>query len=179
MPLDKEIHFGFIGSAAIVNAAAALGIRLYDEETGTPLTATTLTAPSGWIELDTKPIDTLIEEAYEAIASRLGWSLVMKTANNHYIYNTPKGERETVSFNLHIQFDTNEVGDEDEDITMGLNLSARYYPTVLDGENVHGGLGPTIDIEALMPTIAICKEEIIKRLPAFQDAKIIIRDIFY
>lgn len=182
MPADREIHFGFVGPEAIFTAIEAMGLPVADYN-GTSTTVDALRAETfDDFEIDpdgATDIHRTLREAYEAIAARLGWTLIA-VENDHYtIYDTPFGRRKTSPFSLRLQYDEDEIGDEPEDATLGVNLSSRYFPSVLDVKNAHGTIGSVIDFDALAPEIAICREEIVKRLPVFAEAKVFFREIFY
>lgn len=182
MPAACEIHLGFIGPKAIYDTIDALGLEVLDID-GNPTTTDDLRSNSfDLIEFEAESlikIEDLLDEAYKAVASRMGWTFVGQGHGAHTVYDTPFGRRETSSFSLCLTYDNDEIGDRPEDATIGVNLSSRYFPTVLDIDDEHGGLGTVIDIGSLMPQIDICREEIVKRLPAFGEAKVLIREIFY
>ena len=180
MPADIEIHFGFIGPKAICDAFKALNMDLVDYDERTKITEHNFSENSDF-DYDANDHDQAIKEAYEAIVTRLGWTIkdFKKDYLSTYILDTPYGLRETHPFGMNIQYDTGEIGDEIEDASFGIRLSARYRPCILDIENPHGGLRPTVPLDDLQPVIEICKEEIIKRIPVFKNAKIYIRHIFY
>lgn len=179
MPADREIHFGFIGPAAIYKLIEDLDIpvQTYDED---PTTLKELRqAPFDLFQMDTTRIEPVLDEIYDAITARLGWTKIGQYDQGYPIYQTPFGERITSPCGLCLSYDPDEIGDDPEDATIGIDLSNRYSPCILDIKNPHGTLGSVIDIDTLMPQIAICREEIVKRLPAFADAKVFFREIFY
>jgi hypothetical protein len=179
MPVDREIHFGFIGPAAIYKLVEELDVpvQTYDEA---PTTLKELRqAPFDLFEMDITKIEPVLEEIYDAITARLGWTKTGQNDQGYTIYQTPFGERVASSCWLCLNYDPDEIGDEPEDATIGINLSSRYFPCILDIENPHGTLGNVVDFDALVSQIAICREEIVKRLPAFADAKVFFREIFY
>jgi hypothetical protein len=176
MPSGTEIHLGFIGPDAIDAAAAEMGLTIYDDE-DQPVQAAIIRTDDRYLQLDPNPASAALKEAYEAIADRLGWILVSKGSAGAYHFMTPCGARETRIFSLAIQFDSSEIGDSAEEITLGVNLSARYYPCILDvcKDAQAAGSVQVFDED----TIRICREEIQGRLPAFEKAKVFAREIFY
>lgn len=183
MPADREIHLGFIGPDAIYNAVDALGLQVIEWGGEKPTTTSALRSnPFDLFEFDEnsyKTINVVLREAYQAIAARLGWTFIGTTDDDYMLYDTPYGRRETCGFSICLTYDPDEIGDDPQDATIGIDLSSRYRPTVLDIESAHGVMRSVIEFEDLQPRIAICREEIVKRLPAFAEAKVFIREIFY
>jgi len=183
MPADREIHLGFIGPDAIYNTIDTLGLQVLDWAEENPTTTSALRSkPFDLFDFEGQSYDkihAILREAYQAVAARLGWTFVGTTDNDYMLYDTPYGRRQTGGFSLCLQYDEDEIGDEPQDVTLGINLSSRYFPTVLDIESAHGVMRSVIEFETLQPRIEICREEIVKRLPAFAEAKVFIREIFY
>lgn len=183
MPADFEIHLGFVGPKAIYDAIETLNIPIYSFSDDSPVTVDALRSePFKLFEIDETdlgPVADALQEAYMAIAARLGWSFIRHEDEAYTIFDTPYGQRKTSPFSLCLCYDEDEIGDEPEDATFGINLSSRYYPSVLDVKNPHGTIGTTVDLESMAPEIKICREEIVKRLPAFADAQVFFRQIFY
>ena len=174
MPAYSEIHLGFVGRSAVSNAIAALGIVCND---GTQPTAQDLINGFNFDNTDVDKLNPQIEAAYMATASRLGW-VHLATDSQFRDFDTPHGKRRTSIFGLSFNYDTDEIGDEPDDCSLGINLSARYFPTVLDISDPHGGLAPSNDLARLLSHAEICKQEIVKRLPAFEAAHIHLREVF-
>ena len=183
MPADREIHLGFIGPDAIYRTIDALGLQVLDWEDEMPTTTSALRSkPFDLFEFDEQSylkVNAVLREAYQAVAARLGWTFIGTTDNDYMIYDTPYGRRQTGGFSICLTYDPDEIGDEPQDATIGIDLSSRYSPAVLDIESAHGGMRSVIEFEELQPRIEACREEIVKRLPAFTEAKIFIREIFY
>lgn len=177
MPFGTEIQLGFIGPDAIDAAAAAMGLKITDED-GEVVKAAIVGEDERWIEIQATSIQSTLQEAYLEIASRFGWTLVSsKPDDGEFTFSTEYGTRKTRCFSLAIQFDSNEVGDTVEDMTLGINLTARYRPVLLDACTAADGAKSVqvFDEDALR----ICRDEIQRRMPAFKDAKLFVRDIFY
>jgi len=183
MPADREIHLGFIGPDAIYSAVDTLGLQALDWQDDKPTTTSALhSKPFDRFEFDEQSyekIDAILREAYQTVAARLGWTFIGTTNDDDMLYDTPYGRRQTGGFSICLTYDPDEIGDEPQDATIGIDLSSRYSPTVLDIENAHGGMRSVIEFEEIQPRIEVCREEIVKRLPAFAEAKIFIREIFY
>ena len=179
MPSDIEIHFGFKGPEAVDAAVKALGLSM-DDGGGTQVTATDLRQdPNPGLELDTSPLSSAIQDAYQAIAARLGWTHVDLQRHGPHLFDTPFGRRETGGFALSLHYDPEEVGDGPEDISLGVNLSARYLPAIIDIHSPHGTLNDGFCLEDAQRPIAICRNEIVKYIPAMNGAKTFTRTIFY
>jgi hypothetical protein len=177
MPLDKEIHLGFIGPDACFDALKALGLEAFDDD-GKPIQSANDLRKNGFlVEIDETQVQDLLKDTYLAITARLGWSFVGGGQRSDFQFDTPFGKRFTNCFSLHFQHDPGEVGDEPDDITFGVNLSARYREIILDVPS--GSLGTIIDMEEMLPLAQMCREEMSKRFPAFSQSRIFVRDIFY
>lgn len=183
MPTGYEIQIGFVGPNAIYDAVDALKLDVLDYGESEPTTTQALkTKPFDLFEFSDESnarIEGALTEAYKAVAARLGWTFVREDDERYMIYDTPYGRRQTPGFLFGLEYDEDEVCDEPEDATLGIGLSSRYFPAVLDMESAHGTLRTASGLEEMMPVIAICREEIVKRLPAFAEAKVYIREIFY
>lgn len=179
MPSDIEIHLGAVGPEAVDKLVNALGLQLTDDD-GNNLSAVDLrNDPDLWLELDDTPLLGAIKAAYEAVVSRMGWTITSHDADGYYQLDTPYGPRKTSGFGLSLQYDQDEIGDEPDDLSLGINLSSRYYPAVIDMKNAHGTLNGAFYLEDHAKAIQICKEELLKQLPALDGTKTFIRNIFY
>ena len=176
MPAYTAIHIGFVGADAVSAALAALGITLKD---GTHPTGQDLLGDADCFcdETDADKLAPLIHEAYMAIAKRLDWTHLL-TDRLYHDFETPYGKRRTRAFTLSFEYDPTEIGDEPKDCSLGINLSSRYYPVVLDISSPNGGLHPSFDLNEVLACANICKEEIVKHLPAFDTAHIYLRETF-
>ena len=183
MPADREIHLGFIGPDAIYSTVDALGLQVIDCEDEKLTTTSALRSnPFNLFDFDEHShdkINVVLREAYQAVAARLGWTFIGTADDDDMLYDTPYGRRQTPGFSICLTYDPDEIGDEPQDATIGIDLSSRYRPIVLDIESAHGAMRSVIEFEELQPRIQVCREEIVKRLPAFAEAKVFIREVFY
>ena len=93
--------------------------------------------------------------------------------------NTPLGKREFSSFDLQWFFDPYELGDTIETSIIGISLSGRYVPTYLDWKDPHGGISNIAINKTLIDMVEIAKSKIVKVIPEFEKAELIIREEFY
>lgn len=177
MPLDKEIHLGFIGPVDCLNALQAMGLKAFDDDNQPIETIEDLRNHADFAYIEETSVAPLLKKAYLDIAARFGWSLIGPGQHTDFLFETPFGKRHTDCFQLSFQHDGGEVGDEPDDITFGINLSTRYRTILLDAPNE--SLGTIVDMEEMLPLAQICREEASKQLPIFSKARIFTRDIFY
>ena len=114
--------------------------------------------------------------------ARKGWTAIQSVnkhlSDGYFDVTTEYGTKTAAPWGLALQFDPHEVGEGPEHVTLGVDLSSRYFPTFIDMKNSHGTLDG-IDFDVMYHDIQIAKEEILKLVPELADAKVIIRDIFY
>jgi hypothetical protein len=92
---------------------------------------------------------------------------------------TEMGEREFVSFRLKWYFDPYEMDDSVEDGIVGIALTGRYRPTFLDWKNKHGTISGLSINQELLEMVEIARTEIVKVIPVFADAELIIKENHY
>jgi hypothetical protein len=91
---------------------------------------------------------------------------------------SPWGARRARVWRMNVGFDPDEMGDTE--LTLGVNLSSRYYPSILDMQDESGTLGNCFSFnKENNRKIEICKEQIIKQIPEMHDAEVYIRQLFY
>ena len=194
MPFDREIHFGYVGPTRVWDFASRIGADIIDDSTRTTklVTEADFRANPHRAQLDptvcTK-YEPLLRQAYRNTILAQGWQIVpaKNIANkrgphykDHVYVNCPWGIREASFWNIDTYFDPYEVGDGVEEITLGVDLSGRYFPKMLDMHDAHGTMGSVILFnQVLMNQIAICKRELIAVIPELHDAEVYIKEIFY
>jgi len=185
MPADKELHFGFTGPKEIWDAVQNIDGRLLNELE--PMTFDLLQS-STFDTVEFEPSDSLkaaLTRAYENTLTRLGYRFQKSTeaylSDRYYDINTPWGVRTAHSWDLCIQYDPDEIGDALDEMTLGVDLSSRYFPCLVDLKDPNGTLGSVVKIKSLMEMDAtkIAIEEIIKAIPYFANAELYLRDIWY
>lgn len=184
MAYGSEIVLGWHGIDAVKDAAARLGIRfrsLHDvgDEVG-------LLPPDRLV--DDLPFEIVLPNKHMATTSHraamagMGWTIKGMTKEPHptFIVETPFGLREAFPWSIQLQYDVDEMGDDYSTITLGIHLSARYFPCFLDMESEHGTLANTIAFTGeTMRRIAVARSAILVDMPAFSDAYILVREIHY
>ena len=194
MPFDREIHFGYVGPTQVWDFASRIGANIIDDSTRTTriITEADFRTKPQRAQLDPavctkyKP---LLRKAYCNTILAQGWQIIpaKNIANkqgphckDHIYVNCPWGIREARLWDIDIYFDPHEVGDGVEEVTLGVNLSGRYFPTMLDMKDPYGAMGSIILFnQTLMDQIAICKRELIAAIPEMQDAEVYVKEIFY
>jgi len=122
-------------------------------------------------------ITSQLENAFLRSIKKYG--LIFKNKSDHYyIINTPKGDRELTGFNFSLEYDPDEMGDDENTITFGIHMSGRYFPTYVDWIDEHGTLY-YIDLEDALNMIKIAKKELIKEFPYVINAKVHLKEIWY
>lgn len=181
MPIDKEMHLCVKGIENVFSLANALGITLIDSEDA-PI-ETYKDWDKNFLDIDINSFNqykNILKDAWLEAINEKGWSIESVRNNNFYMLDTEYGKREATPFQLILQYDRWEVGDAPEEVTLGINLSSRYFPCFLDMDDPHGALGSVVDIFNFVDDINIAKSKIIKHIPQFSDgAKPMLRDIFY
>jgi len=194
MPFDREIHLGYVGVDAVWNFARRIGADIIEDSGRTTkiLTESDIRSKNWQAQLDPAICDKyqpILRQAYCNAILAQGWKIIPnhKVKNirgshskDHIYVESPWGLREASYWHLDIYFDPNEVGDSPEEITLGVDLSGRYFPKMLDMHDTFGTMGSVIQLnQKLMDQIAICKRELIKVIPELHDAEVYIKEIFY
>ena len=187
MPYDRELHFGYVGPDKVFEFADRVGVPMCDHE-GLAITLESFRAnPNDGADFDTNRFDAALRRAFIGTIESLGWEHGKVTLNG-VIQNNPRyigvmspwGAREAGVWRLQAIFDPNEMGDTPEQLTLGVNLSSRYFPSIIDMEDQHGTIGPVLTFDkALFDKIEVCKRELIKEIPELYDAEVFLRDKFY
>lgn len=181
MPTGTEIHFGFVGPLAVWEAAKSLGCVVLngdDEEIVTYKDFLKSLKEDGVVDLDHHLSDQLAR-SYDRSLAKAGWTYEVDSDSYDYrLVQSPWGPRRSGVWDLILQFDTLEIGDQIDDISLGITLSSRYFPAFVDMKNQHGTLGNTISLEG-NSLIGIATDEIKKELPYFANATLYVREIFY
>ena len=179
MPMDKEIHLAVVGPQAVFALAETLGGTMVDAEERAIGQHAFIDDPLRGLGMETPEVlDAKARAAWEDAIARKGWRIVAPDGNGVRL-ETEFGPRTAYPWALYVQFDPEEVGDHPCDATLGVNLSARYFPVFLDMAHEHGTLGSVIDLDALRADIEIAREAILAQIPELSEARVIVRDIFY
>ncbi len=194
MPFDREIHLGYVGADAVWNFADRIGANILNNQRKTPKLVSKdqflkTNSGIGFAQAIHDKYSPALRQAYINTILAMGWKIVTPLditppSGGHLSYYldvvSPWGRRETRIWSLDIHFDPDECGDGPDDVTVGVNLSSRYIPTMLDMHDVHGGMGSVIKLnQVLMNQIAICKRELVALIPELHDADVYIKEIFH
>jgi hypothetical protein len=187
MPADREIHFGYVGPDKAFDFVERIGCKFKGDNGRTITKKAFITSGSSSINItDYKKLEPKLRRAYVNTIVALGWKIV--PINDHPVYQndrhigveSPWGYRTASPWDLYPHFDPNEMNESVDELTIGVNLSSRYTPTLLDIKDKNGTLGSSLIInKTLLDTIEICKRELIKEIPEMHDAEVYIREIFY
>lgn len=194
MPFDREIHFGYVGPTRVWDFASRIGADIINYSTHTTRIVTEVdfrTKPQS-AQLDPNvcaKYEPLLRQAYCNTILAQGWQIIPAKniankqgphCNDHIYVNSPWGIREASFWNIDTYFDPHEVGDGVEEVTLGVCLSGRYFPTMLDMKDPYGTMGSVILFnQDLVNLIDICKRELIGVIPELHDADVYIKEIFY
>jgi hypothetical protein len=184
MPYDIELHFGYPTSKQSFEFADRLGeyftfngqrksmnMGQWEDFLKNDQRAIEI---SGSFEnpLKTAFIETLAELEWKTFKLENDLNGVMIGVDS------PWGARRSRVWRMHSMFDPDEMGDTE--LTLGVNLSSRYYPSILDMQDESGTLGNCFSFnKENNRKIEICKEQIIKQIPEMHDAEVYIRQLFY
>lgn len=177
MAYGNEIQFGVIGQSNVFDLVRRLNleVKTYDDEKLiAPADYDTLNVIDNEVWIETDGIDDVLRDSLRQAHDRAmddagyifkGYDKSDKSYSrkDYPIYETPWGLRQVSPFRLNYIFDKHEMGESPDDMSIGIALSSRYYPTFLDLKDAHGGIY-NIDLrEALKASknaISIICEEI-------------------
>lgn len=127
-------------------------------------------------------VENKLHQAWLDSIDELGWKIlghVNRWGDDIPLLDTPYGQRETSGWNLVVQYDPDEVGDTIEQLSIGVNLTSRYFPIYLDMSDPHGTI-PLVFNTLMEGRIEVAKRNIKKHVPSIgSDAVLFVRDIFY
>jgi hypothetical protein len=126
-----------------------------------------------------------IEDAWRMVLSEMaadyGWQYISdetEWSNTALSYLTAAGLREFHEPMLQIFLDRDECEQETEDALIGIDLTGRYYPRLLDWQYENGG-GMVPLKPANLQWLERFKGLLTAQFPGFQDSYIVIPEVFY
>lgn len=184
MPDDVEIHFGVQGYDAVRKLMTDLGGHLVNGDTGKELAFSRHTFEQ--VEKQGLCVDLILPQTVQQALDQIFVTCVRRiwnteperTPKKHWALNTPHGSRESQGLEVFLLFDPVEIGDQIDNMSLGVALTRRYRPGLLDIPNFHGTVH---NIPLRTDQMAICQQEIETSLPAFTENKatFFIRARFY
>lgn len=181
MPWDFRIMLGFQGPEAIAQAAREMGLVLVDtdgEAIETPderLAGVAFTDPKRAAGLlrAYKVAVTALGGRVEEVAERY-WqdSMDGRSVRVHLDGKVQKAN----SFSLYSYF-SSESKDTLDDMVLGVALDERYHRVLLDLHPM--GLSDTRNLDACAGRVALARTALAAEFPAFQDAHLIVKMMFY
>jgi hypothetical protein len=186
MPYDKELHFGFVGPEKCFDFAERIKAKIVDYK-DKPTTVSKFRQKKYTINIDyDDTIKLKLRTAFTNSISSLGWKIgtilnsTLSSDTDYIGVISPWGDRAASVWRLKCQYDPHECGETPEELTFGVNLSSRYFPSIIDIIDEHGTLGSVFILNKdLFDKIEICKQELIKEIPELYNAEIYLREIFY
>lgn len=170
MPSGMEIWYAVTGDDARVAANHLYGQSFKDE-------AEFLESVS---DLDDDPLlnqfNDKLDACYPEALRAIGLTPI-GTSGNYITVDTPLGKRSMAGWNIAIQYDPAEMGDEHA--VLGIALSGRYYPTLLDWRDKNGTLMNPVDLRDLLKDANKVLPIINRELPFTKDWKLMLVEIFY
>lgn len=95
-----------------------------------------------------------------------------------YTVVTYNGElRHVGPFLLNFAFDPSEMGDEEEDARLVIEVTSRYFPTLIDIESAHGGLKSLKPWQVKLQSKI--QEKISEKYPIFKEASWLVTEHWY
>jgi hypothetical protein len=191
MPYGKEIHFGFVGPEKSFAFATRIRSEMLDNNDKSITLEKFMKVNTGkkrftsGVSLKDVGFNPKLKIAFINTVHAFGWTtgtLVDSTLPpDQYIgVISPWGNRAASVWSLDCQYDPHENYEIPEELTLGVNLSARYFPSILDMKDEHGTMGSCIVLDKeFFDKVEICKRELIAQIPELYDGEIYIRDIFY
>lgn len=117
-----------------------------------------------------------LNEAYIKTLKEVGFEPV---DISEFTFKTPLGIRKFSPFRIETYFDSSDIGDKYEDIVIGISLSSRYRPVLLDWESEQGSLKTMVLDEQMKSMVEIAKKNISDKISVFENAKTIIKLKYY
>lgn len=165
MPSGAEIHVGFTSDQFDL-ASHAMGISVLMGDSFADLE----------LGPEAKSIIEKFRNAYLQTIKDVGFRVLGDDGGNYFEIETPAGLRKMSGFQLETVYDPIEIGHAPKEATLGVALSGRYYPTLLDYPSTHGTLlGLGIDLRM----IEISRANLIKEFPVFTESKVLVVEKFY
>lgn len=124
-------------------------------------------------------INEKIVNEYPDLLKRVGFNVTDTSEGEYVTAETPKGVRKFHAPQLQFYFDPYELDEKFSDSIIGVDLSSRYFPSLLDWENHHGTLWNFTLTEETMKMIQIAKEKLIEIDPIFEKANVIFGEVHY
>lgn len=169
MPMGQELWLGVTGDDARLACNAILGTPFKTEKQFLRELS----------DLDDEAIAShngALDACYTEALRALGLT-PLSTKGDYLVVQTPLGKRQMSGWTLGLQYDPDEVGDEHA--TLGVGLSGRYFPTLLDWRDPHGTLMGGLDLRATIKEAELVIPIIHRELPFTADWKLLLVDIFY
>ncbi len=184
MAYGIEIHFGFTNPKDAFDFCDRSGFTVIDfnEVVSGPLSVEDfLDNPEAGPEFTNEvsvDIQKRCENVHEAILKSLGWTFEERDSR-YYTVDSPYGVRQSSPMRLFFHYDPAEMGDEPKDLTLGFNLTSRYYPCILDMEDPHGAIYTVGFDQEMNRRLEICRAQIIAEFPQAHNGVVYIRQLHY
>ena len=190
MAYGHEVVLGFAGEVESRRAAAEMGLVLdsrlrwddedSDDEEG-DLSAEQVIANMAVA----KDVDRRLLDAYRTILKSMG-TLVpgfvhvgrTKGARSYEVVDTPLGRREMSPPCLSLYYEPGD-GEPADDAVLGVGLSSRYFPRLMDWRSAHGSLDTIALDKAFFDLFHFTKDHIAAAVPAFASAVPIVKPVYY
>ncbi len=179
MPSGREVHLGFPTAEKAWAWADRIGLPIADEDGAIFTMQEWLEDPTEFgLEIGTSRFEDHLRAAFLDTIQEMEWRAV--EGSGHYVkVSTPWGDRQAGVWNLNMLYDPGEIGDDPEDLSIGVNLSSRYFPAILDMQREHGTLGTIVLDQEFMHCIEVCRRNLLKHIPELEGAEIYVREIWY
>lgn len=193
MPVDREIHFGYPNAERAFEFAKRVGIDIVNLDNDTVVDYDEFLAVDDsdrYASYDFDPgtrYDAALRNAFVSTLSDFNWETgkivepkSYAKSDEHVGVKSPWGSRIAQVWYVKAIYDPVELGDEKANFSIGVNLSSRYCPAILDMDNPHGGLDNAVVLnKEFFDRIEVCKRNLVAAIPELHDAEIFIRNVFY
>lgn len=195
MAYGYEIHFGYVGIDACNAFLARTGITVVNNEwygKGDKDTLSFINQDhSDSLDQDSPiflDISARVKEAWDTAMAEMGWPFKLENANAYGMNTLDYMEAKTVygyrtcrKFSIDIDYDPDEMGHTlGEDVTIGVQLSGRYFPVFVDMSDSHG----TVSLHHMahpeyQNLINVAVRNIVAKVPELSDAVVFFKEIHY
>ena len=138
------------------------------------------------IEIDTKnneihntlQLNEELSHIHLSMVQEMGFHTISES-EDYIKVRTPEGERTLKRFSFEFYFADDEVGDEEEDVIIGVPISNAYFPSLIDWRHNDGGFHMMVLNDEDFNLIKKIQNKLRNTYPIFEKSKVIMKTKFY